>query len=138
MVRLLGRYCNRSTEVKRLRDLYTRAASEHVDRTSVEKPALRFTFSKLTSEQHAEILARYQAGDRPVDIARDFGITEWTVQNVRKRAGVPTRPHGMNVADIDQAAQLKAQGVSIRQISARLGFDAKTVAKYLRLRGITI
>ena len=69
-VRLLGRYCNRSTEVKRLRDLYTRAASEHVDRTSVEKPALRFTFSKLTSEQHAEILARYQAGDRPVGVLR--------------------------------------------------------------------
>jgi DNA-binding CsgD family transcriptional regulator len=124
--------------VKRLRDLYTQAASEHVDRTSVDEPVLRFTFSKLTSEQSAEILARYQAGDRPVDIARDFGITEWTVQNVRKRAGVPTRPHGMNDANIDHAADLKARGVSIRQISKELGFDAKTVAKYLRLRGITI
>lgn len=135
---LLGRYLNHPTEAKRLRNLYKQAGSEHVDRTPVDRFTPKFTFSKLTAEQSVEILARYQAGDRPVDIAREFGVTDWTVQNVRKRAGMPTRPHGMNNADIDRAAELKAQGVSIRQISLRLGFDAKTISKYLRLRGITI
>lgn len=125
-VRLLGRYSNRGTEAKKIRELCKRAGSEHVERTSV---AATKTFSKLNTAKSAEILARYKAGDRPVDIARDFGITEWTVQNVRKRAGVPTRPHGMNGVDIDRAADLYASGLSLRKIAIRLGFSAKTITK---------
>ncbi len=132
-MRLLGRYSNRGTEAKKIRDLCEQAASEHVERTSV---AATKTFSKLNTAKSAEILARYRAGDRPVDIARYFGITEWTVQNVRKRAGVPTRPHGMTEADIDKAVGLYEMGVSLRKIALRLNFSAKTITKELRLRGV--
>lgn len=132
-MRLLGRYSNRGTEARRIRDLCERAASEAVERTPVNATK---TFSKLNTVKSAEILARYEAGDRPVDIARDFGITEWTVQNVRKRAGVPARPHGMNETDVGRAADLYAAGTSLRKIAIRLGFSAKTITKELRLRGI--
>lgn len=93
-MRLLGRYLNSRTEVERLRHLCERANSERVERSPVSDQPACSSFSKLKTAQCDEILRRYQAGERPVDIARDFGVTEWTIQNVRKRAGVPTRPKG--------------------------------------------
>lgn len=137
-MRLLGRYLNSRTEAERLHDLYKRAAAERVVRTSISDQLPRSSFSKLKPAQCDEILRRYQAGDRPVDIARDFGVTEWTIQNVRKRAGVPMRPHGMGEDSIGQATRLKAEGLSIRKIAAEVGYDPKTVAKELRHRGVEI
>lgn len=135
-MRLLGRYLNSRTEVERIRDLYQRATSEHVERTPVDGQTAHTSFTKLKPAQCDEILRRYQAGDRPVDIARDFGVTEWTIQNVRKRAGVPTRPKGMSGQALAHAAELYAEGVSFRKIAIAVGYDARTVTAELRARGI--
>ncbi|WP_146185145.1 helix-turn-helix domain-containing protein [Microbacterium sp. HMWF026] len=98
-----------------------------------DQPA-RTSFSKLKPAQCDEILHRYQAGDRPVDIARDFGVTEWTIQNVRKRAGVPTRPKGLSEQALARAAELYAEGVSFRKIAIAVGCHARTVAAEIRAR----
>ena len=127
---------NFGTEAKRLRDLCERAASERVARTPDSDHPARTSFSKLKSKQCDEILRRYQAGDRPVDIARDFGVTEWTIQNVRKRAGVETRPKGMSEQALARAAELFAEGVSFRKIATAVGSNARTVTAELRARGI--
>lgn len=116
-MRLLGRYLNFGTEEERLRDLCKRASSEQVARAPVSNQPARTSFSKLKPAQCDEILRRYRAGDRPVDIARDFGVTEWTIQNVRKRAGVATRGRSMSRDEIDRAAQLKMAGTSLRKIA---------------------
>ena len=134
-MRLLGRYLNSRTEVERIRDLRQRATSERVERTPASDQPAR-TSSKLKPAQCDEILRRYQAGDRPVDIARDFSVTEWTIQNVRKRAGVPTRPKGMNEHVFTRAVELYAEGVSFRKIATAAGYDARTVTAELRARGV--
>jgi hypothetical protein len=134
LVRLLGRYLNSRTEVERLRDLHKRAASERIERTPVDGQTARTSFTKLKPAQCVEILRRYQAGDRPVDIARDFGVTEWTIQNVRKRAGVPTRPRGLSEQALARAAELYTEGVSFRKIAIAVGCDARTVGTELRAR----
>lgn len=110
-MRLPGWYLNSGTEAKKLRDLCRRASSEQEQRTA---PSSGKQPVHLTEAQAAEVLRRYIAGDRPVGIAVDFGVTEWTVQNVRKRAVVPARPHGMTEAD---------------------GFQRGHITKELRLRG---
>lgn len=138
LVRLLGRYLNFGTEVERIRDLCKRASSEQVDRTPVGPQPARTSFSKLKPAQCDEILRRYQAGDRPVDIARDFNVTEWTIQNVRKRAGVGARGRSMSRDEVDRAVQLKMAGTSLRKIAIAVGYDARTVTKELRARGIEI
>lgn len=91
----------------------------------------RSSFSKLKPAQCDEILRRYQAGDRPVDIARDFGVREWTIQNVRKRAGVPVRGRSMTAEQITRAAELMERGLSLRKIAVAVGFDARTISKEL-------
>jgi hypothetical protein len=95
------------------------------------------SFSKLKPAQYEEILRRYQAGDRPVDIGRDFDLTWWTVQNVRKRAGVPARPHGVGDSAIARAIKLKAGGLSVPKIAMEIGYEARTVTKELRTHGVS-
>jgi hypothetical protein len=132
-VRLLGRYCNRKTEVKKLRDLYKRAAGEQVERSSAPE---RKSVQKLSSALQVEIVGRYQAGERPVDLAREYRISEWRVQELRKRFAVPKHPIGMSDSEIRVAAALYSQGLSFNKIGARVGRDPKTVAKELRIRAL--
>lgn len=132
-VRLLGRYLNSGTEAKTVRDLYNRASSEHVERSPA--PA-KSKVATLSSAMKVEIAQRYQAGERPVDLAREYGISEWRVQELRKRFGLAKHPIGMSNSEIDVAVLLFAKGLSFNKIGARVGRDPKTVAKELRLRGV--
>lgn len=72
-------------------------------------------------------------------VARRFGVDPAFVRRVRQRAnlgsddGCPVVPmDGMDIAEKRRHAQeLKARGLSQRQIGLHLGVDAKTVRKYL-------
>ena len=135
-MRVLGSYCNQGRETSRLFELIARARSEHIERTPVEALNERPRFSKLSKQVRAEILARYQQGERVVDLAAAFGVSEWSVQNLRKTAGVEPHPRGMSQAAIDEATKLYALGWSLNKIGRQTGFDPKTVAKELRARGV--
>ena len=132
-MRVLGRYLNSGTEAKRIRDLCKRAASEHVERSPAATSART---TKLASALKVEIAKRYQEGERPVDLAREYGISEWRVQELRRRFGLEKHPIGMSDDEIDNAVLLFTEGLSFNKIGARVGRDPKTVAKELRLRGV--
>jgi DNA-binding CsgD family transcriptional regulator len=127
-VRLLGRYLNSGTEVKRLRDLCKRATTERVTRP--RSPSGRGP-ARLTQQQNEQILALYEDGVRPVDIARVVGTTEWTVHHRLNRLGVKRRPIGMTVQQCREAVRLYIAGESMRQISLKIGFNDKTIKKAL-------
>jgi hypothetical protein len=132
LVRLLGRYLNSGTEAKKVSDLCNRALSEQVERSPAPP---RSQVTTLSSAVKVEIAGRYQAGERPVDLAREYGISEWRVQELRKRFGLAKHPIGMSDDEIDIAVLLFGQGLSFNKIGARVGRDPKTIAKELRARG---
>ncbi len=84
---------------------------------------------RLTKDQNAHIVALYQAGRTPTQIATELGTTEWTVQN---RNGIERRPIGMTSADIEEALRLNDEGVPITQLAEQFNRSWKTVAKELR------
>ena len=137
-MRVLGSYCNRGRETSHLRKLITRARNEHIQRSPVAAVVERARFSKLSKPVRAEILARYEQGERVVDLAAAFGVSEWSVQNLRKTAGVEPHPRGMSQAAIDESAELYASGWSFTKIGRRVGYDPKTVAKELRARSVAV
>ncbi|QWT23896.1 helix-turn-helix domain containing protein [Subtercola sp. PAMC28395] len=116
--------------------MIAQARGEHVDRTPAVAVAERTHFSKLSQPVRTEILARYQQGERVIDLAAAFGISEWSVQNLRKRSGLEPHPRGMSAESIAQAIELFSEGLSFIKIGKRVGFDPKTIAKALRARGI--
>lgn len=89
----------------------------------------------LTEVQAAEVLRRSLAGDRPINIAGDFDVSEWTVQDVRRRGGVASRPHDMTNADFAHAARLHAPGDALLKAAIETGLAAATVSKVLRRCG---
>jgi DNA-binding CsgD family transcriptional regulator len=128
-VRLLGLYLNSKTEVERIACLCKRAASqrnEHLSPTTVRGPA------RLTKQQNEEIVALYKAGKRPADIAREVGVTEWTVHHRLNRLGVQRRPISMTEAEIQEALQLNESGVPITELTKRFHRSWKTIWKALR------
>lgn len=78
----------------------------------------RTTFSKLKPDQITEILARYEAGERTIDIARDFRIDTATIRHLRRRRQIKVRPVGMSEADIDKAVDFYESGLSLRKTAA--------------------
>ena len=49
---------------------------------------------KLTEEERAEIIRKYQDGENTRDIADQYGISHGTVDNILNRAGVPRKRGG--------------------------------------------
>lgn len=135
LVRVLGRYLNSKTEVKKLDDLCKRAASEHIERQY--SPPL-VAPARLTTEQNEHIAQLYKAGWKPVDIAREIGTTEWTVHHRLNRLGVERRPRGMTPFQCQEAVRYYAAGQSLRQIALRLGFNDKTIKKVIVEAGVKI
>lgn len=133
-VRVLGHYWNLKPETKRVRDLVKRARTAHVER---EPRAPRpHGVSRLTASQNARIADLYQAGWKPVDIARELGTTEWTVHHRLNRLGVVRRPTGLTPEQCREAVRLYQDGESLRQIGLKLGFNDKTVKKAIVEAGL--
>jgi len=129
LVRLLGRYLNSSTEVERISDLCKRAGDSRVERqspTTVRGPA------GLTNEQNAKLAALYEAGGRPANIARELGVTEWTVHHRLNRLGVKRRPISRTDAEIQEALRLNDEGVPITELTKRFNRSWKTIWKELK------
>jgi DNA-binding NarL/FixJ family response regulator len=136
LVRLLGNYLNLQSETKRIRDLRSRAASEHVERKT-PTPRARGA-SRLTASQNARITDLYQAGWKPVDIAREVGTTEWTVHHRLNRLGIARRPTSLTPEQCREAVRQYQDGESLRQIGLKLGFNDKTVKKAVIEAGVAI
>jgi IS30 family transposase len=129
LVRLLGRYLNSRTEMERITRLCKRAATSYVERvspTTVRGPA------RLTKQQNEEIVALFQAGRRPADIAREIGVTEWTVHHRLNRLGVQRRPISMTEVEIQEALRLNDSGVPITELTKRFNRSWKTIWKELQ------
>ena len=135
-VRVLGHYLNLKPETKRIRDLRSRAVSEHVERkTPAPRPR---GASRLTASQNTRIADLYQEGWKPVDIAREVGTTEWTVHHRLNRLGVQRRPAGLTPEQCREAVRQYHDGESLRQIGLKLGFNDKTVKKAIVQAGAEI
>lgn len=129
-VRVLGRYLNSGPEAKKIRDLLERALSERVERLHAPSSTAP---ARLSVEQNIKIIALYEDGWGPKEIAEALGTTEWTVHHRLKRNGVVRRPIGMPPAEIKEALRLNDSGVPITELCKRFGRSWKTIAKELRL-----
>ena len=71
-----------------------------------KKEAIMAGKQKLTEEERAEIIRKYQDGENTRDIADQYGISHGTVDNILNRAGVPRkrggRPKKMQATGINE------------------------------------
>ncbi len=87
---------------------------------------------RLTPEQQAEVVRRYEAGAQMNYLAQHFGVHRSTVSAVLKRHGVSSPRSGLSGDQVDEAVVLYRQGKSLAMIGSELGVDAGTVHDRLR------
>jgi transposase len=135
LVHLLQSNSNRGENTARIEKLLVKARNENVQRgprmaATTAKPAPK----KLSTATNEAIIAAYKEGARVTDLAKQFGVSKWTINHRLNRAGVVHRPHSMSPEQIDQAVELRAQGLSIKKIVPLVGFSEGTIWSELKRR----
>lgn len=81
--------------------------------------------SKLTDEQVHEICRRLEEGERNYTIARDFGVDETTIVNIRKgknwthiskQYNMPYTSRNLSVEDVEWICEMLQEGLSYKEI----------------------
>lgn len=132
---LLRTYCNRNETVRQL-DALVAEARASTGRPVPTRPAAPRGHRKLSARTKQEIVDRYEAGERVVDIAKALSLHKVTVIDHLDRANVERRPRSMSETQIDDAVRLYASGLSLASIGTQLGFNASTVRSMILRRGV--
>jgi DNA-binding CsgD family transcriptional regulator len=94
---------------------------------------------RLSDEESEQLAQAYRDGATLQDLVTLFEVSQSTVLGHLDRHGVARRqPVGLSPDEVKQATRLYARGLNLKQVGAELGFDSKTVRKYLADVGVTI
>jgi DNA-binding CsgD family transcriptional regulator len=91
---------------------------------------------RLTEEQVQQLIEEYKAGATVYELGDRFGINRKTVGKILKRHGVTMRMQGLSPSQIDEAARLYGEGISLARIAEKLDVTANTVHARLREREV--
>jgi hypothetical protein len=115
--------------------------TQHAYDTGLKARGEDFNCAKLSNEDVEEIKHRFVAGDRSVDIARDYGVVEGSIANIRSgRAWAHIRPdlqwqtkerqkstRKLTATDIPVIRQRFKEGDSDTSIAATYGVNRGTI-----------
>ena len=88
------------------------------------------------SKEQLNVVDAYRQGKTMNEVARQFGLHRTTVRAMLDRAGVSVRPREMSPAQVGLATKLYGDGLSLKQVGERLGFNAQTIANRLVAAGV--
>ena len=86
---------------------------------------------RVTPEELAAIVARYQAGEYSTDLANEHGIAKSTLLCLLAEHGVEARSRTLTPEKEQEILRLRQQGMVIRDIAKRVGCSYDTARKFL-------
>jgi DNA-binding NarL/FixJ family response regulator len=86
---------------------------------------------RFSSDELAQLVDRYKAGEMSTSLARECNIAKSTFLRLLAEHGVDTRPRGLTPAKETEVRRLRKQGMIIRDIAKRVGCSHDTVRKFL-------
>ena len=95
--------------------------------------------SKRHEQSLFQIPHRPDAKDPCYSLARQYNVRREAISKLLRRSGVTIRKlRTISEAQVDEAVQLYATGLSAARIADRLGFDQATIHNHLKKRGVTM
>jgi DNA-directed RNA polymerase specialized sigma24 family protein len=143
-VELLRRYSNHGHLVKPLVRLLEEHGAGTADEeepsrartTRSEATTVRQKQRRLSREEIAKLISRYEGGALMKELAAEFDIERRTVSAILRREDVMLRSRGLSSEQIDEAVRLYELGWSLARIGDKLGVDHETVRQRLKERGV--
>jgi lambda repressor-like predicted transcriptional regulator len=104
------------------------------DQPPIATPA-RQKQKRLASYEVVHVIRLYQGGTEMCELATQFGVHKHTISQCLKRMGVPRRRQGLRDDDIEEAAQLYADGWSLVRLGEKYGCAHSSVRNALLRSG---
>ncbi|WP_434615674.1 helix-turn-helix domain-containing protein [Arthrobacter sp. A5] len=89
---------------------------------------------RFSSDELAQLVARYKAGEMSTTLAHENGIAKSTFLRLLTEHGVRARPRGLTPAKEKEILRLRKQGMVIRDIAKRVGCSYDTARLFLLSR----
>ena len=95
---------------------------------------------KFDGETEKVIARRYESGERPSTLAKEYGCAQWTIRAIAKRQGVTINPRGNQYrefpdAEVAEMYRRWEAGESQNAIALSLGVNQVIVSRVLRRGG---
>jgi lambda repressor-like predicted transcriptional regulator len=90
---------------------------------------------RLTSYEVVQVIQLYHCGAVMRELADRFGVHKHTISECLKRMGVPLRRQGLRDEDVEEAAQLYAEGWSLARLGQKYGCAHSSVRNALLRHG---
>jgi Mor family transcriptional regulator len=92
----------------------------------------------LTTDDVADIIRRYEAGETTQQVGTHYSISKTRVATVLREQGIIIRRQGLNDDQKREAAALYAAGKSLAWLGTRFGVSHTTIAAVLRQQGVQL
>ncbi len=96
---------------------------------------------KLNAAQCAQIIRRYQAGERVADLAREYGVTVGAIYHRLRQRGImcnqaSEKNYKLTPRQRDEIAAAYASGTSSGLLAKQYGVQQNNVLKIVKSRGV--
>ena len=81
--------------------------------------------SRYTEEQIVGILNEVESGKAIAEVCRQYGVTDQTIYNWRKKFG------GMDISEVKRLRQLEAENARLKKIVAQQALDIDALKELL-------
>lgn len=100
------------------------------------EPRIHAIRRRLSGEVREQLLADYQTGVSAKQLAGRYQLSRSSIRALLRESGLPQRYQIMARAEIDQAVELYAAGLTIAEVAAAIGRPCSTVQTALARRGV--
>jgi DNA-binding CsgD family transcriptional regulator len=102
-------------------------------------PYVQRLVTRLGEDVIAQAVARYEAGESSVQIAKSLGVSKSGFVSLLKRRGVLIRQRrSLSHKEIVEAARLYESGLYLRQVAERFDVSTEQVRQALRRHGVVM
>lgn len=107
-------------------------------RTPGETTATRRKWTRLSDEDRAAVIERYEAGETSTALAEAFGVAKSTILGILRANSVVVRRQPLTQEQVNEAARLYESGLSLSQVSERLEVNQETMRVAILDAGVTL
>ena len=139
MVAVVARYAREHQLSKQLQRTHRLLRSVDRDRLSAlplpPRPAFKLA-RRLTPAVVTQLVTDYKAGRTTGDLVAQYGISHGSVLRLLHEHDVPVRNQGLSMEQIEGAAQLYRDGLSVARIGIHFDVDGTTAWTALKKAGV--
>jgi DNA-binding NarL/FixJ family response regulator len=101
-------------------------------------PRVHALHRRLSPETQRQLQTEYQTGTSANQLAIRYQLNRASVRRLIQRGGIPPNRRSLTEAEVEQAVELYATGLTVARVAAQLGRPPTTVHATLRQRGVQL